>query len=132
MVLSAEGGLETLPVIEPSGSDVEMSVDFSTQCGFMVDWGLFVLAARWSAAFPFPCASLASVVAAFRPCGLALSPVSWRHPGYFSYCFQPCVCVWFSCEWDFQDLDGLGDALRITPAAGCIGSRVFAHEDTRW
>ena len=58
-------------MIEPSGSHVEMSGDFSIQCGFMVDWGLFVLVARWSAAFPFPCASPASVVAAFRPCGLA-------------------------------------------------------------
>ena len=78
-------------MIEPSGSDVEISVDSSTQCGFMVDWGLFVLAARWSAAFPFLFASPASVVAAFRPCGPALSPESWRHPGYFSYCCQPCV-----------------------------------------
>ena len=33
---SMEGGLEALPVIEPSGSDVEISVDPSTQCGFMV------------------------------------------------------------------------------------------------
>ena len=40
-----EGGLEALPVIEPSGSDVEISVDPSTQCGFMVDLGLFVLSA---------------------------------------------------------------------------------------
>ena len=59
---SMEGGLEALPVIEPSGSDVEISVDSSTQCRFMVDWGLFVLAARWSAAFPFLFASPASVV----------------------------------------------------------------------
>ena len=57
-----EGGLEALPVIEPSGSDVEISVDSSTQCRFMVDWGLFVLAARWSAAFPFLFASPESVV----------------------------------------------------------------------
>ena len=77
-----EGGLEALPVIEPSGSDVEISVDFSTQCGFMVDLGLSVLAARWFAAVPFPHASPASVVAAFRPCGPALSPESWRHPGF--------------------------------------------------
>ena len=75
-------------MIESSGSDGEMSVDPSAQCGFMVDWGLFVLAARWSAAFPFLFASPASVVAAFRPCGLALSPESWRHPGYFSCCFR--------------------------------------------
>ena len=60
------GGFEALPVIQPSGSDVEISVDPSTQCGFMVDWGLFVLAARWSAAFPFLFASPASVTAAFR------------------------------------------------------------------
>ena len=73
MVPSEEGGLEALPVIEPSGSDVEMSVDFSIQCVFMVDWGLFVLAARWSVAFPFLFASPASVVGAFRPCGPALS-----------------------------------------------------------
>ena len=116
-----EGGLEALPVIEPSGSDVEISVDFSTQCGFMVDWGLFVLAARWSAAFPFLFASPASVVAAFRPCGPAFSPESWRHPGYFSYCFQPCVCDWFSCVWSLQDLEGLGDALLATLAAAACG-----------
>ena len=115
-----EGGLEALPVIEPSGSDVEISVDPSTQCGFMVDLGLFVLAARWFAAFPFLFASPASVVAAFRPCGPALSPESWRHPGYFSYCFQPCVCDWFSCVWSMQDLEGLGDALLVTPAAATV------------
>ena len=115
-----KGGLEALPVIEPSGSDVEISVDPSTQCGFMVDWGLFVLVARWSAAFPFLFASLASVVAAFRPCGAALSPESLRHPGYFSYCFQPCVFDWFSCVWRVQDLEGLGDALLGTPAAATV------------
>ena len=98
-----ESGLDALPVIEPSGSDVEIPVDPSAQCGFMVDWDLFVLAARWSAAFPFLFASPASVVAAFRPCGPALSPESWRHPGYFSYCFQPCVCDGFSCVWRMQD-----------------------------
>ena len=114
-----EGGLEALPVIEPSGSDVEISVDFSTQCGFMVHWGLFVLAARWSAAFPFLFASPA-VVAAFRPCGPALSPESWSHPGYLSYCFQPCVCDCFSCVWSLQDLEGLGDALLVTPAAATV------------
>ena len=115
-----EGGLEALPVNETSGSDGEMSVDPSAQCGFMVDWGLFVLAARWSAAFPFLFASPASVVAAFCPCGPALSPESWRHPGYFSYCFQPCVCDGFSCVWRMQDLEGLGDALLGTPAAATV------------
>ena len=86
----------------------------------MVDWGLFVLAARWSAAFPFVFALPASVVAAFRPCGPAFSPESWRHPGYFSSCFQPCVCDWFSCVWSLQDLEGLGDALLATPAAATV------------
>ena len=115
-----EGGLEALPVNETSGSDGEMSVDPSAQCGFMVDWGLFVLAARWSAAFPFLFASPASVVAAFRPCGPALSPESWRLPGYFSYCFQPCVCDGFSCVWRMQGLYCLGDALLGTPAAATV------------
>ena len=86
----------------------------------MVDLGLFVLAARPSAAFPFLFASPASCVAAFRPCGLALSPESWRHLGCFSYCFQPCVCDWFSCVWRMQDLEGLGDALLVTPAAATV------------
>ena len=85
----------------------------------MVDLGLFVLAARPSAAFPFLFASPASVVAAFRPCGPALSPESWRHPGYFSYCFQPCVC-----DWRMQDHEGLGDALLVTPAAATFSWRV--------
>ena len=67
-------------------------------------------------AFPFLFASLA----AFRPCGPALSPESWRHPGYFSYCFQPCVCDWFSCVWSLQDLEGLGDALLVTTAAATV------------
>ena len=31
---SMEGGVEALPVIEPSGSDIEMTVDLSTQSGF--------------------------------------------------------------------------------------------------
>ena len=115
-----EGGLEALPVIEPSGSDVEISVDPSTQCGFMVDLGLFVLAARWFAAFPFLFASPASVVAAFRPCGPALSPESWRHPGYFSSCFQPCLCDAITCVWYVQDLEGLVDALLGTSAAATM------------
>ena len=115
-----EGGLEALPVNETSGSDGEISVDPSAQCGFMVDWCLLVLAARWSAAFPFLFASPVSVVAAFCPCGPALSPESWRHSGYFSYCFQPCVCDGFSCVWRMQDLEGLGDALLGTPAAATV------------
>ena len=118
--LSMEGGLGALPVIEPSGSDVEISVDPSTQCGFMVDLGLSVLVARWFAAVPFPRASLASVVAAFGPCGPAFSLESWRHPGYFSSCFQPCFCVAISCVWDVQDLEGLVDALLGTPAAATM------------
>ena len=114
-----EGGLDALPVIEPSGSCVEISVDFSTQCGFMVDLGLSVLAARWFAAVPFPRASLAPVVAAFRPYGLALSLESWRHPGSL-YCFQPCLCVSISCVWDVQDLEGLVDALLATSEAATV------------
>ena len=47
-----EGDLEALPVNESSVSDIEMTVDLSNHHGFMVDWGLFLLAARWSAAFP--------------------------------------------------------------------------------
>ena len=92
---------------------------FPTQCGFMVDFGLSVLAARWFAAVPFPRASPASVVPAFRPCGPALSPESWRHPGYL-YCFQPCSCVSISCVRDVQDLEGLVDALLATPAAATV------------
>ena len=104
-----EGGLEALPVIEPSGSDDEMSVDFSIQYGFIVDWGLFVLAACWSAAFPS--ASLAFVVAASRSCGPALL-VSWLCPGT---CFQPCL--WFIREWnDVRDLEGLCGAFRALAA----------------
>ena len=66
--VAMEGDVEALPVNETSVSDIEMSVDFSIQCGFMVDWGLFVLAARWSAAFLS--ASPAFVVA--PPCVVAL------------------------------------------------------------
>ena len=62
--------VEALPLNEISVSDIEMSVDFSIQCGFMVDWGLFVLGARWFAACPS--ASPAFVVAASRSCGPAL------------------------------------------------------------
>ena len=86
-----EGDVGALPVNETSVSDIEMSVDFSIQCGFMVDRGLFVLAARWFAAFPS--ASLALVVAASLSCGPALL-VSWLCPGT---CFQPCL--WFIREW---------------------------------
>ena len=75
-----------------------------------------MLAARWSVAFPFLFSSPASVVAAFRPCGPALSPELWRHPGYFSSCFQPCLCdVWY-----VQDLEGLVDALLGTSAAATV------------
>ena len=84
------------------------------------DLGLFVLAARWFAAFPFLFASPASVVAAFRPCGPALSPESWRHPGYFSSCFQPCLCDAILCVWYVQDLEGLVDALLGTSAAATV------------
>ena len=38
----------------------------------------------------------------------------------FSSCFQPCVCDWFSCVWSLQDLEGLGDALLVTPAAATV------------
>ena len=76
----------------------------------MVDWGLFVLAACWSAAFPS--ASLAFVVAASRSCGPALL-VSWLCPGT---CFQ--LCLWFIREWnDVLDLEGLCGAFRALAAA---------------
>ena len=64
-----KGDVEALLVNESSVSDIEMTVDFSIHYGFMVDWGLFLLAARWSAAFLS--ASPASVVAASRSCGSA-------------------------------------------------------------
>ena len=44
---SMEGDVEALPMNESSVSDIEMTVDFSIHYGFMVDWGLFLLAARW-------------------------------------------------------------------------------------
>ena len=69
-----EGDAEALPVNETSVSDIEMSVDFTIHYGFMVHWGLFVLAARWSAAFLSWFAFL----------------VSWHAP---CSCFQPCLCV---------------------------------------
>ena len=47
---SMEGDVEALPVNESSVSENEMTVDLSIHYGFMVDWGLFVLDARWSAA----------------------------------------------------------------------------------
>ena len=59
----------SLPVNETSGCDVEMTVEFSMHCVFLVDWGLFVPAACLSAAlFSGP---LAFVVATF----LSLSKV---------------------------------------------------------
>ena len=30
------------------------------------------------------------------------------------------VCDWFSCVWSLQDLEGLGDALLVTPAAATV------------
>ena len=65
-----EGDVGALPMNESSVSDIEMTVDLSIHYGFMVDWGLFLLAARLSAAFLS--ASLASVVAASCSCGSAL------------------------------------------------------------
>ena len=76
----------------------------------LVDLGLFVLAARWFAAVPFPRAWPAPVVAAFRPCGPALSSESWRYAGSL-YCYQPCLCVSILRVWYVQDLEGLVDAL---------------------
>ena len=105
-----EGDVEALPVNESSVSDIEMTVDLSIHYGFMVDWGLFLLAARWSAAFPS--ASLASVVAASSSCGSALL-VSWLCLGT---CFQPCL--WFIRQWiDVADLEGLWDASGALAAA---------------
>ena len=78
-----EGDVEALPMNESSVSDIGMTVDLSIQYGFMVGWGLFLLAARWSAAFLS--ASPASVDAASRSRGSALL-VSWLCPGT---CFQP-------------------------------------------
>ena len=79
-----------LPVNETSVSDIGMSVDFSIHYGFIVDWSIFVLAARWSAAFLS--ASPTLVVPASRSCGSALL-VSRLFPGT---CFQPCL--WFIRE----------------------------------
>ena len=78
----------------------------------MVSWliGLFLLPARWSAAFLS--ASPASVVAASRSCGSALL-VSWLCPGT---CFQPCL--WFIRQWiDVADLEGLWCASGALAAA---------------
>ena len=105
-----ECDVEALPENETSASDFEKTVDFSIHYGFMVDWGLFLLAARWSAAFLS--ASPAFVVAASRSCGSALL-VSWLCPGT---CFQPCL--WFIREWiDVVDLEGLCGAFGALAAA---------------
>ena len=99
-----EGDVEALPMNESSVSDIEMTVDLSIHYGFMVDWGLFLLAARWSAAFLS--ASPASVVAASRSCGSALL-VSWLCLGT---CFQPCL--WFIRQW--IDVSQIWSAAAIT------------------
>ena len=92
---SMEGDVEALPANETSRSDFEMTVVCSIKYSFLVDWGLFLPVARLFAA-----SSSASF--AFRPCGLALSPESWRHP---RYCFQPwMLCHCFLSKWDVQDL----------------------------
>ena len=103
-----DGDVEALPVNGTPVSHIEMSVDLSIQCGFMVDWGLFVLA-RWFAAFP---SASPAFVAASHSCGPALL-VSWLCPGT---CFQPCL--WFIREWnDALDLEGLCDACGALAAA---------------
>ena len=59
---------------ETSGSYVEMSVGNSMNCGFMVDWGLFVPAARLFAGSSS--APRAFVVAAFR-CWVMILNANW-------------------------------------------------------
>ena len=92
MVLSAEGGLEALPMIEPFGSDVEMSVDFPFN---VVSW-LIGVSSCWLPAgllrFHFPVPRLRLMLP--RSVFVVLPSL----PGYFSSCcFQPRVCDWFSC-----------------------------------
>ena len=104
-----EGDLEALPVGESAGSDFETTAGFSNQHGFFVDWGLFVPAACLSAALSS--FSLAFVVAEFLPCGPALSPESWRQPGYCSQPRMLCRCFWgmwgLVTPRDDQGLEGL-------------------------
>ena len=66
-----EGDLEALPVNETSGSDVENTISYSIQYGFLADRGLFVPAACMIAAHSS--VLHAFVVDAFLPCGPALS-----------------------------------------------------------
>ena len=84
-----EGDVEALPMNESSVSDIEMTVDLSIPCGLMVDWGLFLLAARWSAAFLS--ASPASVVAASRSCGSAFLCRCFALEPVFSHVFGSFV-----------------------------------------
>ncbi len=95
MMPLTEGDLETFPVNESARSDFGPTIGHPRQNGSLVDGGLFVLAACWPAAFS--CVSLAIVVAAFLPCGAALSPESWRHPGYCSQPWMLSRCFWEEC-----------------------------------
>ena len=47
-------------------------------------------------------------------------PSRGGHPGYFSFCFQPCLCDSILCVWYVQDLEGLVDALLVSPAASTV------------
>ena len=82
-------------------------IDFFMQKGSLVDQGLSVLAACWCAAFSV--AVLASVVAAFHPCSLALSAELRRCPGIrFQTWNLDGDTVYLSLEVDFR-LMAFGD-----------------------
>ena len=122
-----EGDVEALPLNQISVSNIEMWVDFSIECGFMVDWGLFVLGARWFAACP-------SASPAFVCCRV---PFLWSCPPLCRGSgpgtrFQPCL--WFIREWnDALDLKGPCDAFGALAAAsvymyGKLGASLRQHK----